>query len=381
MIASVYIKNGNIHLYSEGSSMSPGVGVAYELGKPLLDFVCYEPQRFIEAFTLFAEAFENEYAHMGAREPEFRSALKGSMAEAQEREIYVSFYYRVFYDFIYAFIDSPRTAVELLTEKFPGAQEKLRWAGGFEWPVPPQGKVYADKEKRLFRAAKDAVAIMYEHLCKFQKFAIYEIEVLLHYRKEIKVPDNRPVDYIDILDEYNMEKFGGMYYLEKPFKTFYGRVATKEVEQLYAIDSIEDLFRFEFIKMIENETFIKKCKNCGRFFIPMRRVDAEYCNRFWGDSQRRCNEIGATIQYEKRVAENPVLEAHKKAYRRFNSRTRNKKMTQSEFMAWSDEAARKRDDCLAGRLAFDEFVAWLEQGRIRKGRDGSKAPKKEMQND
>ena len=149
-------------------------------------------------------------------------------------------------------------------------------------------------------------------------------------------------------------------------------MADGKVEQLYRIENIEELFRFEFIKMVEHEIFIKKCKNCERFFIPMRRVDAEYCNRIWGDTQRRCNEIGAAIQYEKRVAENPILEAHKKAYRRFNSRTRTKKMTQSEFMAWSDEAARKRDDCLAGRLSFDEFVAWLEQGRIRKPKNAEK---------
>ena len=61
-----------------------------------------------------------------------------------------------------------------------------------------------------------------------------------------------------------------------------------------------------------------------------------------------------------------MRDAHKKAYRRFNSRTRAKKMTQSEFMRWSEEAAQKRDKCLAGELPFDEFVAWLEQGRIRK---------------
>jgi len=209
---------------------------------------------------------------------------------------------------------------------------------------------------------------MYEHLCKFQKFAVHEIEVLLHYRKEIEVPNDRPIDYIDIFEEYNAHTLGGTYFIEKPFKTFYGRTAEGKVEQRYAIDSIEDLFRFELIKMVEHEIFIKKCKNCERFFIPMRRVDAEYCNRLWGDSQRRCNEIGATIQYEKRVAENPILEAHKKAYRRLNSRTRNKKMTQTAFMAWFDEAARKRGDCLAERNTFDEFAAWLEQGRIRKGR-------------
>jgi len=380
MVANVYIKNGNIHLYNEGENLSSIGGVEYELGKPLLDFVCYEPERFEEAFAFFAESFENEYAHMGAKEPEFIASLKESVTEAQKREIYVFFYYRMFFDFIYSFIDSPRKAIEELAKHFPDAEERFRWTKNFEWPVPPPGKVYADKEKRLFRAAKDVVAVMYEHLCGFQKMAVHEIEVLLHYRKEITVPADRPIDYIDILDEYHMHTIKTNFYLERPFKTFYGRAKGGKVEQLYAINSIEDLFRFEFIKMVEHEIFIKKCKNCERFFIPMRRVDAEYCNRFWGDSQRRCNEIGATIQYEKRVAENPILEAHKKAYRRFNSRTRNKKMTQTEFMAWSDEAARKRDDCLAGRLDFDEFVAWLEQGRIRKGRGsgGSMNQKKQI---
>jgi hypothetical protein len=43
-------------------------------------------------------------------------------------------------------------------------------------------------------------------------------------------------------------------------------------------------------------------------------------------------------------------------------------MTQSEFMAWSDEAAKKRDECLAEELPFDEYAAWLEQGRVRKPR-------------
>jgi hypothetical protein len=213
---------------------------------------------------------------------------------------------------------------------------------------------------------------MHKHLCDFQKFIVYEIELLLHYRKEIKAPDGRPIDYIDILDEYHSAKGYGNYYLEKPFSTFYGRVATKEVQQLYGINGIEDLFRFEFIKMIEHDIFIKRCKNCGNFFIPRRRADAEYCDRVFGDTGRKCSEVGAMHQYEKRVAENPILDAHKKAYRRFNSRTRMKKMTQSEFMVWSEEAARKRDECLAGELEFDDFIAWLEQGRIRKPRNVGK---------
>ena len=126
----------------------------------------------------------------------------------------------------------------------------------------------------------------------------------------------------------------------------------------------------KWLKKPENNKKSDKVLSLVRFF----------CNRIYGDTQRRCNEIGAMLRYEKKVTENPVWEAYKKAYRRFNSRTRAKKMTQSEFMAWSDEAAKKRDECLAETLPFEEFVAWLEQGRVRKARSGSKVTPTETSN-
>ena len=376
-VASVYIKSDSIHFYNEKSSFSNIGGIAYELGKPLLNFIWYDPAMFLDAFSTIAEAFDNDYAHIGANDPAFVAGWKESLSELRSHEPYIYFYSQILVEFVYAFLESPRQAVKLLEYRITGAEEKLRWALDFEWPKSnsPYLEVahFADKERRLFRAVKDAVAVMHDHLIRFQKFAVHEIEVLLHYRKKIKVPDDRPIDYIDILDTYHMHKMSGMFYLERPFRTFYGRAADGKIAQLYEIDSIEDLFRFEFITMVEHEIYIKKCKNCERFFIPMRRVDAEYCNHLYGDTQRRCNEIGAMLRYERKVAENPVWEVYKKAYRRLNSRTRAKKMTQSEFMAWSEEAARKRDECLAEELSFDEFVAWLEQGRVRKPR--SKQPK------
>lgn len=370
MIASVYIKDGNIHLYNEKSSFSNIGGIAYELGKPLLDFICYEPERFDESFSLIVESFDNEYAHIGAKEPEFVSGLRQMMSELQKGEIYVFLYGQIFMDFIYAFIDSPQMAVKQLDEKIPGAQDKLRWAWDFYWPV--MSNPYPDNEKRLFRAAKDAAVLMSEDLRVAQEATTDEIDLLILLRKEMgAVPS---MQYLYMLDESNKEYTGYYHFLEKPFRAFYGIVEPPEIVELYEIDSIKDLLRFEFIKMIEHDIFVKRCKNCELFFIPRRRPDAEYCERIFGDSQRKCSEIGATLRYERKVAENPILEAHKKAYRRFNSRTRAKKMTQSEFMAWSEEAARKRDTCLAGELPFDEFVAWLEQGRIRKSRSGSDKP-------
>ncbi|MDR1558450.1 MAG: DUF6076 domain-containing protein [Clostridiales bacterium] len=364
----MYIKDGNIHFYNEEGSLSNIGGIVFELGKPLLNFVCYEQARFDDGFSMMADVFDHEFAYMSATQPDFKAGLNEAMGAFQQQEIYVYFYKQLLLDFIFTFIDSPKKAIEQLAGKIPGAEEKLDWTKNFEWPIPPPGKVYADKEKRLFRAVKDVVALLAEDLRAAQEATIYEVDLLILLRENVGLQTGSSMEYLYILDQLNVEHTGHSHFLEKPFRAFYGATIPPEIALLYEIDSIKDLLRFEFIKMIEHDIFIKKCKNCGHFFIPKRRADAEYCERPYGDTQRKCSEIGATLRYERKVAGNPILEAHKKAYRRFNSRTRAKKMTQSEFLAWSEEARQKRDACLAGELPFEEFSAWLEQGRIRKSR-------------
>ena len=377
MLASVYIKDGNIHFYNENDSLSNIGGMAYELGRPLLDFVCYEPEQFDDAFGTMASSYDHDFAYRAATEPDYVAEVNQQMGEFQKQEIYVFFYYQMFVKFVYAFIESPRDAIRRLAETLPGAEERLQWTADFEWPVSSEllKVVFFDKERRLFRAAKDVVALMSEDLRAAQEATTYEIELLMLLRKER--PDLSSMEYLFLQDTLNKNRGGGYHFLEKPFQTFYGAVRPGEIAELYEINSIKDLLRFEFIKMTQHDIFIKQCKNCGRFFIPRRRMDAEYCDRAFGDNGRKCSEIGATLRYEKKVAGNPILEAHKKAYRRFNSRTRAGKMTQTEFMAWSDEAAKKRDACLAGDLPFEEFVAWLEQGRIRRSRS-TPAPTKDV---
>ena len=370
MIASAYIKDKNIHLYNEGNRYSKHGGLAYELGRPFLDFICYEPERFDDAFSIMASAFEDEYAYMIARADDAieKLELQKMMTNTQEKEIYIFFYYQALYDFIFTFARSPKDAIKQISEKIPGSEERLKWAWDFEWPTPPKGKVYKDTEKRLYRATQDVVAAMLDDLKLAQTAMATEIELLIHLRDNVPLTTDSSMEYLYMLELIHEEQTGSFIYLEQPFKTFYGVVQEPEIAEFYQIEGIRDLLRYEFIKMIEHDVFIKKCKNCGHFFIPRLRSDAEYCNRPIDETGKRCNEVGAMIQYEKRVAQSPILEMHKKAYRRFNSRTRTGKMSQAEFLAWSEEASRKRDECVAGVLPVDEFQAWLEQGRVRKPR-------------
>ena len=213
---------------------------------------------------------------------------------------------------------------------------------------------------------------MSEDLKAIQKSMIIEIDLLINLRENASHLTSSPMEYLYMLEIVHEKKYGQYFYLDKTFRTFYGVVKEPNIAELYEICTIRDMLRFEFIKMIERDIFIKKCQNCGHFFMPRRRADAEYCERVMDGGTRKCSEIGALRKYERKVAGNPILEAYSKAYKRFNSRTRAKKMTQTEFLNWSEEARKLRSKCEAGDLPFEEFVAWLEQGRIRKSKNAVK---------
>ena len=270
MIASAYIKDGNIHIYNEQNSFTNIGGFAYRLGMPLLNFVCYEQERFDKAFSLIASAFEVNGAENGRYAPEFLEAVKESMTNFQTSETYVYFYALELHNALYAeeLPHSPQEIVKQLSEDFRTMKE----------------------------------------------FVIDEIELLLKFREKFRKEEKEisSLQYLYWLDDYREKANAKNFYLEIPFTAFYGAINPDEVVQLYKIHSILDLFRFEFIKMIENDVYIKKCKNCGHFFIPKRRADAEYCERKFGETGKKCSKVGAMHQYEKRVAGNPILEAHKK---------------------------------------------------------------------
>ena len=132
MIASAYVKDANIHLYNEQGSFSGIGGVAYEIGKPLLNFICYEQEQFYDSFSIIASAFDNEYAHIMAKNPDIIDTLNEVIGDQQKRgEVYITFYSQMLMDFVYAFIESPQMAIKQLSEKIPNAKDKLRRTNDF----------------------------------------------------------------------------------------------------------------------------------------------------------------------------------------------------------------------------------------------------------
>lgn len=48
---------------------------------------------------------------------------------------------------------------------------------------------------------------------------------------------------------------------------------------IYNIKTLDAVMAFELANLAESNILIKKCENCGKFFIPFLRADAKYCDR------------------------------------------------------------------------------------------------------
>ena len=150
--------------------------------------------------------------------------------------------------------------------------------------------------------------------------------------------------------------------LSATFTVKLGRRCTgdRSVTQLTALDTVDDLLRYELFLLVTQGKGYKYCKNCGKPFIPSGRSDTVYCDRVMDGADKPCSEIGAYIADVKKVASDPVLSAYRKAYRRLHKRVELGYMEDEEFTRWKDEAAQKRDSCMAGELDAEEFLAWVD---------------------
>lgn len=124
-----------------------------------------------------------------------------------------------------------------------------------------------------------------------------------------------------------------------------------------------DFVQFILAEYIRRNLRFRTCKFCGRYFGIMGNTRSEFCDRLIDGSTKTCKEMGSLRLYEKRKMEDPAIREYKRSYKAHNARIRYGIMTREEFNAWSQEARRRRDDCVAGKLPLEEFVAWLDSDR------------------
>lgn len=107
---------------------------------------------------------------------------------------------------------------------------------------------------------------------------------------------------------------------------------------------------------------IKRCQNCGMYFIPSFRLDEIYCD-YPKENGKTCREQGAILSYNKRLLEkNPYTEYRKLYQQKFGVVNKNKdnKKLKEEFETWKKQAKSQIFKWKHGELTDNEIYEWLD---------------------
>lgn len=136
---------------------------------------------------------------------------------------------------------------------------------------------------------------------------------------------------------------------------------------VYQCNSIEDICIASLHFLIINQYNIRKCKNCGRYFVAYLRSDAEYCTRVSPYNKKKsCREDGPKRTFEASINADVV----KKTLKQIESARRMRKHRnpdnwdiQTEFDEWHTAMVRWRKNYQSGGISAEQFLAWLEEHR------------------
>ena len=136
-------------------------------------------------------------------------------------------------------------------------------------------------------------------------------------------------------------------------------VLSDEVNDVTASLVVAQLLFLEILSMIDSNTSIKKCKNCGMYFI-VKNLNMEYCDRIAAGEEKPCSTIGSKRTFEKKLQTDIPLKIYNRSYKTHYARVKNGIMTQSDFMTWCAEAKENLKKARNGELSVGDFDQWLK---------------------
>lgn len=119
----------------------------------------------------------------------------------------------------------------------------------------------------------------------------------------------------------------------------------------------------ELLEIAKLNIEIKKCRNCGKFFVPDNRSDEIYCSNIY-ENGKTCKEIGHFKVQQKLMQENDDLRIYRNVYQKLLLRTRrnpsNTKYAR-EFEIFKDDNNKWKENISKGISTEKEYIDWLKK--------------------
>lgn len=107
---------------------------------------------------------------------------------------------------------------------------------------------------------------------------------------------------------------------------------------------------------------IRKCQNCGRYFIPSNFKETKYCNKIYDKKTRKtCKQIGKELTYKKSLKEDKALDIYRKIYMSLASSVSHygTDKTIERFEKYKAEGAIMKSKYQNKEITAEEFEKWI----------------------
>ena len=143
---------------------------------------------------------------------------------------------------------------------------------------------------------------------------------------------------------------------------------------VYKIQSIQHYFSAYFKYFFDNKFHISKCKNCGKYFIPLNRTDEKYCNNASPQNPKKtCKEYGAKKVYRDKLNSDLIKKSHyntSQYYRMKINRCKKENEREKlikEFEKYKTNYEKNKNKYNKGKITENDFSNWIiEQKNIKK---------------
>lgn len=161
-------------------------------------------------------------------------------------------------------------------------------------------------------------------------------------------------EYCDLQETYSF------YYEPRKIELFIS-FENNVFNSIYATPDYRTLIYFDIGKIVENKILIKKCENCGKYFIPQMRSNEIYCTNIFKDS-KTCRQIG----YDNKIKSNEFMNAYRSAYKTQHARIKynsnNPDYEKQHVIPWV-RSAKEAMNIFSSQNDIQGFRDWLLKNR------------------
>ena len=132
------------------------------------------------------------------------------------------------------------------------------------------------------------------------------------------------------------------------------------IQEIYEIDNFYNLLFLELYFILQEKTYLKKCKNCGKYFLTINSA-VIYCDNVFEDN-KTCREIGASKVFTKNLEKDEAYNLYRKVYKKKQALAKAKGGSfEIEYNRFKYQGKDKKNAYKLKEITKEEFLKWIDK--------------------